>query len=71
MPLTGTGPALGDAIVTALESVDPSMTQAQIQQLKTSWEAISTVIVNWIVSNAQTVTPGVQTGSSTVNGTVD
>lgn len=68
MPLTGTGPAWGDAVVTALQGVDPTMTPDQIAQLKTSWEAICTVMANWIVANASVVVTsvsGVQMGGGT------
>lgn len=57
MPLTGTGTALGDSIVAAIESANPGMTPAQISQLKSTWEPVASAIVAHIVANA-VVLPG-------------
>jgi len=71
MPLAGSGTVLGDAIVTALQGVDPSMSESAIAQLKTSWEAVGQAIVEHIVANAlvsvTTTTSGV-TGSGPPGG---
>jgi hypothetical protein len=58
MALDGT--RLGDAIVTALETLygsDPAMTPAQIAQMKAAWEIIGQQIVLEITTNA-VVDPG-------------
>ncbi len=67
--LTGTGSAMGDAIVTAMEAIDPFMTTAQINQLKSSWESIGTVMINWIVANA-VVKPTSMTNTAAIPVTV-
>ena len=46
MPMNGD--VLGEAIVTALQGIDPEMTPAQIEQLQNAWEAIATQIVTHI-----------------------
>lgn len=66
------GNALGDAVVTALEGVDGSMTDDQKAQLTTAWHAIGTAIVTYITANAQvasSVTVSSVTGVTSGPGT--
>lgn len=65
------GNDMGDAVVTAIEGVDPSMTPDQIAQLRASWRAICSAIVTYMTANAAVVTstPGAQAGGSTLPGT--
>jgi hypothetical protein len=68
MSMSGT--RLGDAIVTAFQSINPGMTTAQINQLKSAWEAVGTAIVDEITNHAQvavnvTSVSGVTSGGGT------
>lgn len=66
------GNALGDAVVTALEGVDPSMTDDQKAQLTSAWHAIGTAIVAYVTANAQvssSVTVSSVSGVTTGPGT--
>ena len=73
MAMTGSGMAA--VVVAAIESVDPSMTNAQKAQINTAWTAICTAIVTYIQAHA-TVPPGIalvagtSSGATTGTGTV-
>lgn len=77
MPMNGS--AMGAAVVEAIQTIDPNMTEDQISQLNSSWAAICGAIVTYIQANGE-VAPGIavattgsaaaQTGVTTAPGTI-
>lgn len=59
------GNTMGTQVANAIIALDPGMTQAQKDQLTTSWQSICAAIVTHITGNAQVVVTsvsGVTTG---------
>lgn len=64
---------LGNNIVTALKVINPSISGAGEAQLQVFWQAIADEIIKHLIAqmqvNTTTTLPGVQVGTSTLNGT--
>ena len=70
MPLTGTGPALGDEIVAAIKATTGNGSFSQDTEVIAIWRAIGTAIVNHITANAVTVNANDSNGDSIPPGTI-